>query len=390
MQNKATTLAGNALLTFIITVESLAVALYALPYTNVGKASAVSTLASNPTLEILRNRAYWPIAVSLYLMQRNETQDLVRKERIRWALFLLLFLKRSHDRIAGSDIGMLKLADSIAEERAFLDFKPPSRRTIRWMTRAYRACFQPVFIGEENLPVARSKPMIFVSNHSILGFEYPVLLSHLYDTKGIFLRVLADHAHFQTPITSNFLRDSFGAVDGTRRNVDLLMARHEAIFVFPGGARETFKRTTDERYALFWEGKTGFAAMAIRWGAVIIPITNYGTEHMVKVVGDLPLGWLPIPYIYGSDRTLPLIAPQQLQKIYFHIGKPIETEQFKGDFENAENVLSIKNQAQAAIQDGLKLLAARRLIDYPDGDSDSTEVADSLSKYIRSLIGARL
>ena len=74
-----------------------------------------------------------------------------------------------------------------------------------------------------------------------------------------------------------------GAVDGTRRNVDLLMEAKQAIFVYPGGARETFKKTTDKKYELIWGNRTGFAEMAIRHGCTIIPVTNYGTEDMVEV-----------------------------------------------------------------------------------------------------------
>ncbi len=86
------------------------------------------------------------------------------------------------------------------------------------------------------------------------------------------------------------MRDIMGAVDGTRRNVDLLMETKQAIFVYPGGARETFKRTTDEKYCLIWGERKGFAQMAIRHGCTIVPVTNYGTEDMINVVGDIPLG----------------------------------------------------------------------------------------------------
>lgn len=399
------------LLTCLLAVQGAAVLLFAMPYTNVGKSKAISAIAASYPLEWLReNGGYEVIFVWLawwFRSERFEAMRLIREsdvdrarriERIKFAMLLLIFLKRSHERIAGADIELLKLSDRNAEERAFLDFKPPSRATVRLITRAYRACFDPVVLGEENIPPPGSVPVLYVSNHSILGFEYPVLLSWLYDKHKIFLRVLADHSHFQVPLNAKLLRDYFGAVDGTRRNVDLLMARKEPVFVFPGGAREAFKRTTDDRYELFWEGKHGFAAMAIKWGAVIVPITNFGSEHMVSVVADLPLGFLPVPYVYGTDRTLPIISMNKAERLYFQFGEPIPTAQYMGEFDNEFYVEEVKDKAQAAIEKGLKVLKERRAVDYPDDEiydpqfptGRPSPAAEGLAKYIRSLIGSRL
>jgi hypothetical protein len=240
----------DQLLNGLLGLEIGALVLFVLPYTNLAKSRAISSIAANYYLEFIREYGgYEGIFLSLAYWYRNELFEngrlvaevnvarIKRLERIKFSILLLLFLKRSHDRIAGSDIELLKLSDQTAEERAFLEFQPPSKATIKLVTRAYRACFDPVISGEENIPPARSVPTLYVSNHSILGFEYPVLLSWLYDRHKIFLRVLADRSHFQVPLNAKLLRSYFGAVDGIRRNVDLLMARKEAVFVFPGGAR---------------------------------------------------------------------------------------------------------------------------------------------------------
>lgn len=392
----------------LLALQAAAVVLFAMPYTNVAKVKAISTIAGSYPLEWLRQNGFYEVTfVILSYWFRNErfkSSRLIREtsvdrtrrlERLKFSLLLLIFLKRSHDRIAGADLELLKISDKNAEERAFLDFKPPSRATVRLITRVYRACFDPVILGEEYIPTPGSTPVLYVANHSILGFEYPVLLSWLYDKHKIFLRVLADHSHFQVPLNAKLLRDYFGAVDGTRRNVDLLMARKEPIYVFPGGAREAFKRTTDDRYALFWEGKNGFASMAIKWGAVIVPITNFGSEDMVQVVADLPLGFLPVPFVFGTDRTLPLITLKKAERLYFHFGEPIPTAQYAGEFDNDLYVEEVKEKAQAAIEKGLEILRERRKQDYPDDISDpeypeQTSIAHDLAKYIRSLIGSRL
>jgi 1-acyl-sn-glycerol-3-phosphate acyltransferase len=390
-------------------LEAAAIVLFALPYTNLGKSRAISAIAANYSLEVFRqNGGYEALFVWLAFWFRSETfrseryiretdvQRAKRIERIKFATLLLVFMKRAHDRIAGEDIELLKLSDKNAEERAFLSFKPPSRTTVRLITRAYRACFDPVISGEENIPPPGSTPVLYVSNHSILGFEYPVLLSWLYDKHRIFLRVLADRSHFQIPLNAKLLRDYFGAVDGTRRNVDLLMARKEPVFVFPGGAREAFKRTTDDSYALFWEGKTGFAAMAIKWGAQIVPVTNVGTEDMISVMADLPLGFLPVPFVYGTDRTLPMISWNKLEKLYFHFGKPIPTAQYNGDFDSDVYVDEVREKALKSMQEGITMLRERRRQDYPEENvkdpqfPDQPSASANLAKYIRSLVGSRL
>ena len=95
--------------------------------------------------------------------------------------------------------------------------------------------------------------------------------------------ILANHGAALPPfVNRHVMRTILGAVDGTRRNVDLLLGAGESVFVYPGGARETFKRTTDEKYELFWKNRYGFAAMAIKHGVDIVPVINFGTEDMVR------------------------------------------------------------------------------------------------------------
>ena len=76
---------------------------------------------------------------------------------------------------------------------------------------------------------------------------------------GIFLRALTDKSHWQIPGSTAVMADVFGACEGTQRNVSLLMHSGQAILVYPGGARETFKRVGEEKYTLHWGNRVGFA-----------------------------------------------------------------------------------------------------------------------------------
>jgi 1-acyl-sn-glycerol-3-phosphate acyltransferase len=132
----------------------------------------------------------------------------------------------------------------------------------------------------------------------------------------------------------------------------------QAILVYPGGARETFKRVGEEKYKLHWDNKLGFAKAAIRAGCTIIPCTSVGTEDMTEVLYDLPLGWVPLPFLWGSDRTMPIMKMpglHDLQRIYFAFGEPIRTDHLLGN-DSVENCMQIKQRTQAAVEDGIAFL----------------------------------
>ena len=274
----------------------------------------------------------------------------------------VLFLQRAF-HLVRNNVDQLIDIETHAQEREALAFSPPPKSALQVATAVYRSICEPVFLGLENVPSASppasgSEPILFVSNHSILALELPLLLEGLYSRKNLWLRALADHAHFQIPVSGSILRNIFGCVDGTRRNVELLFAKKQAVLVYPGGARETFKRTTDRKYELKWSDRDGFARLAIEHSVTIVPVSNVGTEDMVDIFFDLPLGYLPIPFLYGSDRTFPLLAPSgisDIQRIYFLFGRPIRTAQY-GGVASEENVMRVRNLTKRAVEDGIARL----------------------------------
>ena len=71
-------------------------------------------------------------------------------------------------------------------------------------------------------------PGIFVMNHMLHGIESPFFINKLYEESGhkVYPRGLADHFHLSIPIHSNIFQ-TLGAVDGTRRYLDLLMMNQQ-------------------------------------------------------------------------------------------------------------------------------------------------------------------
>ena len=64
-------------------------------------------------------------------------------------------------------------------------------------TSFYRSLFSCSLIGLENIPVAELKsgrPLLFVSNHPIMGFDCPILLSELYNQASALERCLQAQA----------------------------------------------------------------------------------------------------------------------------------------------------------------------------------------------------
>jgi 1-acyl-sn-glycerol-3-phosphate acyltransferase len=138
-----------------------------------------------------------------------------------------------------------------------------------------------------------------------------------------------------------------GAVLGTRENCAELMRRGEHILVFPGGAREVFKRK-GEAYKLIWKERYGFVRLAIEHGYTITPYATVGAEEAYDVLLDsghymsTPLGrYLKAKGIadehlrHGEEfpplvRGLGLTMIPRPEKLYFSIGTPIATHRYRG------------------------------------------------------------
>ena len=236
----------------------------------------------------------------------------------------------------------------------------------RWMV-------SPVFYGIDNIP--EKGPLLFVCNHSLGGFlDAPYMYVEVFQKKGIRLRPLGDHFHFDVPLWGSMLR-RFGVVDGTRENCAELMRQGESILVFPGGAREVTKRR-GEKYQLIWKDRLGFARLAIAHGCTIVPVAALGVEDAVDIlydgddmmaspiVGSL-LRRLHIrpdflfPVVKGVGPT-PFPRPERL---YFRIGLPVDPKDFGTDPVDEAAVRDLRDIVRSDIIEGIHYLRERRAAD---------------------------
>ena len=80
----------------------------------------------------------------------------------------------------------------------------------------WRALTSPRFFGMTHAPTDR--PALYVGNHTIMGvLDVPLLAMELYERRGIFVRSLGDHLHFQLPLWRDLV-SAFGVIEGTREN----------------------------------------------------------------------------------------------------------------------------------------------------------------------------
>jgi 1-acyl-sn-glycerol-3-phosphate acyltransferase len=211
----------------------------------------------------------------------------------------------------------------------------------------------------------------------------PSFVSGLYLEKDVYVRGLADHFHFCSPHGS--VLKSFGAVDGTRANVDCLMDAKQNVLVYPGGGQEVLKNSSVPKYSLLWKERLGFARLAIKHGYPIIPCASVGVEDMIDIMADINLEscrkghFLPIP---GP------INPIRLQKLYFWVGGPIPTAQYKGDWKNDTFAREVRDRTKVAVEKGIQSLQEKQQTD-PDRflvHRFAKEVRDRASKTFERVL----
>jgi 1-acyl-sn-glycerol-3-phosphate acyltransferase len=249
----------------------------------------------------------------------------------------------------------------------------------RWTLDGLRWYYAPEFLHFDR--VSRTRPALFVGNHSVYNvFDAMLLSDELRRERGIHLRSLADRAHFTVPVWRDLVAAQ-GAVLGTRENCADLMKRGEYILVFPGGAREVFKRK-GEAYQLIWKERYGFVRLAIEHGYAILPYATVGAEESLDVLFDAG-DYLKTPvgrYLKSSGiadrllrggeelppvtRGIGLTPVPRPEKMYFVMGRPIDTRPYRGRQDHAPTLRRVRDrvarQLGKLIAEGLEYRARDR------------------------------
>ncbi|OQS13704.1 acyltransferase [Nocardia donostiensis] len=244
------------------------------------------------------------------------------------------------------------------------------------MLAPIRTWASPRYYGLENIPA--EGPVLLVGNHNLLGgFDAPLLLPEVLRRRGRLIRGLAEHVLIGAPGVRHLLQ-YYGAVRGTRANCRALLEAGEAVIVFPGGGREAVRRK-GEKYQLRWEGRTGFARMAIETGAPIVPVAMIGIDDAYDIIVDgdhlalRPLRWLVEALGINAELTPPLlkgIGPTWIprpERFYFSAGAPIDPAPWRDATDLDEAAVQLGAVVYKSLQEELTFLFAER-----EGDTGRT------------------
>ncbi|WP_250656157.1 lysophospholipid acyltransferase family protein [Alkalimarinus coralli] len=269
--------------------------------------------------------------------------------------------------------------DSQIEE--ILAFKPSDKGFADKVLRPSELYFSPKSIGTDNIP--KDRPVLFVGNHTIYGVFDPMLIvKSIYQHSGVFPRSLADHMHFGVPLWTRYIK-SMGIVEGTREICSALMQDRQSVLVFPGGAREVFKRK-GESYKLVWKARVGFVKMAIQHGYDIVPFASVGPDDALSVLLDandiakglgqrfrgsrfykktLRNGDMIPPVTRGIGLT----AIPRPERFYFSFGKPIATSELQGKEQTDKLLFETRDVVAEAINSQIDELLKLREQDSDKG-----------------------
>lgn len=217
----------------------------------------------------------------------------------------------------------------------------------------------PYVDGIENLP--RDGRFLLVGNHTQTGMAEAWLTSLVVRRAiGARVRPLAVRDVARMPGLLADLAAAYGPVVGSPENARELMAHDETVLVFPGGGREIGKFKGEE-YTLNWEGRSGFARVAVANHYPIVPVGHVGGDDIYHSVStrDSAMGKTILavsskltgrpdmffPLVRGIGPTL-IPSPQRM---YLKFGAPIDTTTPAGVSDD-EWVAQVKKRTQTDLE----------------------------------------
>ena len=185
--------------------------------------------------------------------------------------------------MTGSPVVATRFVRSPALSRIIIPF-------VRGLGRWY---FRARVFGDEHIPADR--PVIYVTKHprSFLYLETVLLaVVTFWDNDRPPIRVLekTGTSLHRTPLIG-WMRRNVNAVPATEAHALAVLGNGESLLIFPGGARELYA----PRDTLRWEGRTGFARLAIAAGVPVLPFAIAGADrqHLGRVALGRSSLWMP-------------------------------------------------------------------------------------------------
>lgn len=197
-------------------------------------------------------------------------------------------------------------------------FHPPAlAAAVQASAPIYERYFRVDSVGAEQIPA--SGPAIVIANHAgVLPVDAAMLCLDILRRSARIPRAVSDHFVPRLPIVSTYFA-RLGVVSGTRTNVRTLLERGELIVIWPEGVSGMSKRFADRYHLQHWS--VGFAELALRYHAPVIPVAVLGAEESWPLLGKLRVQLFGSPYLPVPATLLPLPT-------HYHIryGSPLQLE----------------------------------------------------------------
>jgi 1-acyl-sn-glycerol-3-phosphate acyltransferase len=195
--------------------------------------------------------------------------------------------------------------------------------------------YRPYIDGVEMLPA--DGRFLLVGNHTSFGIAEVFFIPYVVHRElGVRVRPLAERRIAAMTGIQGDLLAAFGGVLGHPETAAELMRHGETVLVFPGGGREMSKFKGEE-YRLKWDGRSGFARVAIANDYPIVPVGLVGGDDVYRSLAtrDGLLGKLsqalssrltgePDMAMAPVRGIGPTMIPRP-QRMYLRFGTPIDT-----------------------------------------------------------------
>ncbi|MFP5345611.1 MAG: lysophospholipid acyltransferase family protein [Actinomycetes bacterium] len=163
--------------------------------------------------------------------------------------------------------------------------------------------------GAQNLP--RSGGFVVCPNH--ISYADPLTVAHFLFDNGQLPRFLIKDTLFQIPVLRSIFRGA-GQIPVYRGTRDAQRAYSAAVdAVRAGECVVVYPEATLTRDPGLWpmRGKTGAARVALETGCPVIPVAQWGAQHVLAPYGKVPH----------------LLPPR---RVTVHAGKPVDLTRFSG------------------------------------------------------------
>lgn len=293
---------------------------------------------------------------------------------------------------ATTRVGLSDAAESEQQLEQQPDLDPAPNSLFETWLQSMRRLFSPLFftvvgdtglLGERLEPGVQGlqlptdgRPVLFVGNHQLYGFDGPLLVEELLRERGrrlrpmVFPPLLAKEsplAPFPYPLPGTAETfERFGATPVSARSLLGALQRGESVLLFPGGAREVFKRKGEE-YSLFWGDEPDIVRLAARVNATIVPFSGLGGDESftmaldseellaMPAVGDFFKQRIEaLPSLVPGDIFVPPFGYISPARHYFLFGRPIDLRGV--DPNDRETCARVYAEVRGAVEGGITRL----------------------------------